>query len=169
MLIHILSHPYVQYPSFPSQALYTTTTVHILYFMSEISNHIKAIKCAWGGPWTHYCGTIKIPLYSKALAWICSSSLVMMLPYECSIFNQDLKQYNSVFFLLNWGNFFFTWSLFPFPVATTVACRTFPWDFSGSMIPPLVFSSGANLSTSTRSKRGKNRLIAEACEKKNFG
>lgn len=56
----------------------------------------------------------------------------------------------------------FTWSLAPFPVATTVACRIFPWDFSGSMIPPFVFSSGANRSTNTRSKSGKKRLIAEA-------
>lgn len=58
------------------------------------------------------------------------------------------------------GMMFPCWSLAPFPVATTVACRIFPWDFSGSMIPPFVFSSGANRSTNTRSKRGKKRLIA---------
>jgi hypothetical protein len=33
------------------------------------------------------------------------------------------------------------------------------------MIPPFVFSSGANLSTRTLSKRGKNRFRAEAYKK----
>ena len=48
----------------------------------------------------------------------------------------------------------------PDPTATTVACNTFPCDFSGSVIPPLVTVSAALLSTSTQSKRGRNFLNA---------
>lgn len=53
-----------------------------------------------------------------------------------------------------------TLPLAPDPTATTVACSTFPWDFSGIMIPPLVTVSAAHRSTSTRSKRGRNFLNA---------
>ena len=46
----------------------------------------------------------------------------------------------------------------PGPQATTFPSRTFPIDFSGSMIPPFVFVSAAILSMSTRSKRGLKRF-----------
>lgn len=48
----------------------------------------------------------------------------------------------------------------PLPTATTVALRTLPIAFSGMCIPPLVVVSFANRSTSTRSNRGRIRLIA---------
>lgn len=57
-----------------------------------------------------------------------------------------------------------TWLTEPGPMATTVACNTFPWDFSGSIIPPFVTVSAVKRSTSTRSNRGKNFL--KACNKK---
>lgn len=44
----------------------------------------------------------------------------------------------------------------PGPTATTVACSTLPWDFSGIMMPPFVTVSAANLSTNTRSNMGRN-------------
>lgn len=61
-----------------------------------------------------------------------------------------------------------TFPLEPDPTATTVACNTFPWDFSGSIMPPLVTVSAALLSTKTRSKSGRNFLNAcPACREKN--
>lgn len=50
----------------------------------------------------------------------------------------------------------------PGPDATTVASKTLPDDFSGSMIPPFVFNCGSNRSTKTRSKSGRNFLNALA-------
>lgn len=44
----------------------------------------------------------------------------------------------------------------PGPTATTVACRTLPWDFSGIMMPPFVTVSAANRSTNTLSNMGRN-------------
>lgn len=44
----------------------------------------------------------------------------------------------------------------PGPTATTVACSTLPWDFSGIMMPPFVTVSAANRSTNTRSNMGRN-------------
>jgi hypothetical protein len=48
------------------------------------------------------------------------------------------------------------WNAPPFPLesdptAAAVACNTFPWDVSGSIMAPLVTVSAALLSTSTRS------------------
>lgn len=60
-------------------------------------------------------------------------------------------------------NEFLTWLTEPGPIATTVACSTLPWDFSGSMMPPFVTVSAVKRSTSTRSNRGKNFL--KACNK----
>lgn len=44
----------------------------------------------------------------------------------------------------------------PGPTATTVACSTLPWDFSGIMMPPFVTLSAVNRSTNTRSNMGRN-------------
>ena len=61
----------------------------------------------------------------------------------------------------------FTFPFPPDPTATTVACNTFPWDFSGSIMPPLVTVSAALLSTNTLSKSGRNFLKAcPACGEK---
>lgn len=49
----------------------------------------------------------------------------------------------------------------PGPTATTVACSTFPWAFSGIMMPPLVTVSAAKRSTNTRSNMGRN--FRKAC------
>ncbi len=49
----------------------------------------------------------------------------------------------------------------PGPTATTVACSTLAWDFSGIMMPPFVTSSAASRSTSTRSNMGRN--FRKAC------
>lgn len=58
-----------------------------------------------------------------------------------------------------------TFPLAPDPTATTVACSTFPWAFSGIMMPPLVTVSAAHRSTRTRSNRGRNFLNAfPACK-----
>ena len=62
-------------------------------------------------------------------------------------------------FHANWSNLS-TFPLEPDPTAATVACNTFPWDFSESIMPPLVTVSGTCLSTNTQSKRRRNFLNA---------
>jgi hypothetical protein len=55
----------------------------------------------------------------------------------------------------------FTFCLRPCPTAITFALSTFPRAFSGICIPPLVFVSAANRSTSTRSNNGIIRFNTE--------
>ena len=48
------------------------------------------------------------------------------------------------------SNFHRSWfPLEPHPTATTIAWNTFPWGFSGSIMPPLVIVLAALLSTNT--------------------